>query len=518
MPKNLTLEQQIEKYIDDPDLRHLLNHSADIAPLLDSIEDTYSSLARELKSVKRTLEYRTRAFETSRKLLTKKNQEISHRANHDSLTGLPNREYLYERLNSSVLQSQRNDTPFALLFIDLDKFKIVNDNFGHDIGDILLQKIAERMRTVIRETDTIARLAGDEFCILLMNVESPTDSARVAHSLLRKFTQPFQIENNDFIINMSIGISHYPDDGKTTTTLLKNADIAMYEAKQKGTNHIQFYEKRLTEQVSERIEFEKDLYEAVENKDFCLQFEPVLNTDSKDLTAAIVSVSWLHPVRGRIYPKNFYDVVTDKRLYLPVVEWVIEQCCLQLKIWENKQLPDISISVAIEKGQFLHKELIRSIITILNRYPNAAKCIELTVSEDIIAVNQNLALRQFKQLDKLGFKLAISNCGSGLLPMNFFQKANINSIYLDSSLVQKLDSSDSSALLIGGIIDMLRKIQIKTHAPGIQNINQLQNINCETVSGKHFGEPMSEKEFQIIHSRFKTTEPPMLIQDNLLLG
>jgi len=521
MPNSLTLQQQIEKYVKDPDLRHLLTHNSDLVPLLNSITETYSTLNRELRSVKQTLEKRTGEFKKSHQKLTIKNQEISHRANHDSLTGLPNREFLLERLNTSILQFQRNKNPFALLFIDIDDFKSVNDSYGHDYGDVLLQKIAKRLKTVIRETDTIARLAGDEFCVLLMDVESPSDSARVARSLIRKFDQPFEIEEHQFQVTMSIGISHYPEDGKSTSHLLKHADIAMYEAKQQGTNHIQFYEKRLTEQVSQRIEFEKDLYLSIEKQELQLQFQPVLESKSGNLSGSKVSVSWQHPVRGHIHQKQFFDVTTDRRLYLPILEWVIEQSCLQLESWENKQLPCLKLSVPVEQGQFFHKDLIERLTSLLDRFPEAKTLIELTVNENVIAVNQELALSQFKKLNKLGWQVAISNCGSGLLPIIFLQKSNINSIHIDNKLIQKIDSSDSTARLVKGIINMASYLHIHTHASGVKNLTQLQvleGLNCGTISGSHFGEPMDENQFRIILNRFKSTDTTFQDQDNLLLG
>ncbi len=521
MPEKLTLEQQIEKYIDDPELRYLLKHSDELAPFLESIENTYNVLNRELRSVKQILKYRTKAFETSQQLFTLKNQEINHRANHDSLTGLPNREHLLERIDASILQSQRSNTHFSLLFIDLDKFKLVNDHFGHDIGDLLLQKIAKRLRTIIRETDSVARLGGDEFCILLMNVESATDSARAARSLLNKFTKPLTINGQQLEIDMSIGISHYPEDGKTITTLLKNADIAMYEAKQRGPNNIQFYEKRLTEQVAQRIEFEKDLYEALIKKEFELQFQPMLQTGSGDLSGVIVTEFWLHPVRGRICSEQFYEIATDNSLFLPMLEWLFEQCCLQIQIWKKLQLPCVDISIAIEQGQFLHKALMASLLPIMSRYPEESKYIVFTVDEEIIAINQTLALTQFSQLAKLGIGIAISNCGSGLLPVNFLQKANINSLYIDSELIQEMDSSVSTARLVKGIVTMAKQVQIKTHAPGVTNSKQqrnLKNIGCHSISGRQLTEPMNETEFRSILARFKDTDTAIQIQDNLLLG
>ncbi len=521
MPNNLTLKQQIEKYVKDPDLRHLLTHNSDLVPLLNSITDTYSSLNRELRSVKQTLDKRTGEFEKSHQKLTVKNQEISHRANHDSLTGLPNREYLLERLDTSILQFQRINSPFALLFIDIDDFKSVNDHFGHNCGDILLQKIALRLKTVIRETDTIARLAGDEFCVLLMDVESPADSARIARSLISKFDTPFEIDEYEFQVTMSIGISHYPEDGQDTSSLLKNADIAMYEAKQRGPNHIQFYEKRLTEQVSQRIEFEKDLYQAIDKQELQLQFQPVLESGSGNLSGSRVCVSWQHPVRGLILQKQLFDVTTDRRLYLPILEWVVEQCCLQLESWENKQLPCLKVSIPIEQGQFFHKKLIECMTSLLKRFPEAKSFIELTVNENIIVVNQDLALSQFKKLNKLGWQFAISNCGTGLLPIIFLQKSNINSIHIDSLLIQKVDSSDSTARLVKGIINMASYLQIHTHAPGIKNLTQLrvlEEMNCGSISGSHFGEPMDENQFRIVLNRFKSKDTVLNVQDNLLLG
>ncbi len=521
MLKNLTLKQQIKKYVKDSDLRHLLTHNSDLVPLLNSISDTYSSLNRELHSVKQTLEKRTGEFIKSHEKLTNTNQEISHRANHDGLTGLPNRGYLLERLDTSILQFQRINSPFAILFIDIDNFKSVNDHFGHDYGDILLQKIAQQLKTIIRETDTIARIAGDEFCVLLMDVESPADTARIARSLMSKFDTPFEIHEHEFQVTMSIGISHYPEDGQDTSSLLKNADIAMYEAKQRGANHFQFYERRLTEQISQRIEFEKDLYKAVDKQELQLQFQPVLEPGSGNLLESRVCVSWQHPVRGLIPQKQFFDVTTDRRLYLPILEWVLEQCCLQLESWENKELPCLKVSIPIEQGQFFHKKFIESMTSLLKRFPEAKSFIELTVNENIIVINQELALSQFNKLNKLGWQFAISNCGTGLLPIIFLQRSNINSIHIDSLLIQKIDSSDSTARLVKGIINMASYLQIHTHAPGIKNLTQLQvleEMNCGSISGSYFGEPMDENQFRIVLNRLKSNDTVFNVQDSLLLG
>ena len=521
MAEKLSLEQQIQEHIKDPELRHLLTHSKDFAPLLESIESTYSKLQRELRATKQTLDSQSRAYNSSQKRLTIENQEISHRAYHDSLTGLPNREYLLERLESSILQSQRNNTPFALLFIDLDKFKIVNDTYGHDYGDQLLQKVAIRLETVIRETDTIARLAGDEFCILLMNVESPTDSARVARTILREFTQAIDIKSQSFQVNMSIGISHFPEDGKTRTTLLKNADIAMYEAKQKGSNRIQFYEQRLTEQVTQRIEFEKDLAQAIKKEELNIQLQPQLKTESGELLGATATVYWQHPIRGKITAENFYDIATDNRLLLPVFEWMLEQCCLQIEYWKEKELPSVQISIPVIRQQFLHKNFIKSLINTLKRHPKAVSSLELLVSENVVAKDSNLAMRQFKQINALGLGTALSRCGSGLLPAGFFQKAKIKSIHLDENLIKEINTSESKTRLIRGLINLARNLEITTHAPGVTQASErqtLEQMKCDQVSGSYYNQPMDFNDFNIILSRFKSQELAIQVQDNLLLG
>ena len=439
MANRKTVDQQIREYVENPELRLQLTQNSEFASLLEAIENTYISMEQEIKTIEQTLNYRTRAYNYSQQLLTKQNQEISHRAYHDSLTGLPNREYLLERLEASILQSHRNNTPFALLFADLDEFKSVNDIYGHDYGDQVLQQVAKRLRTVIRETDTIARLAGDEFCILLMNVDSPAHSARVAQAIFRQFKKPLQIKEHTFQIAMSVGISHYPEDGKTTSTLLKNADIAMYEAKQKGSNKLQFYEKRLTEQVTQRLEFEKDLAKAIEKEQLKIRLQPQLQTRSGNLIGATATLFWEHPVRGQIDSKYFYDVATDNRLLLPVFEWLLEQCCGQIQFWQKHKQPPITISVPVDSRQFLHKLFIKSVVNILSAYPQSNNFLEILVSEDVIVSDKDLAMGQFRKLNKLGLKTALSQCRSGLIPTEFFKQASIQSLHLDKNLIQEME-------------------------------------------------------------------------------
>jgi diguanylate cyclase (GGDEF)-like protein len=471
--ENNNLEQLIKEHIKDKALREQLLNSPDLQSLSQAIAKSFD--------------------------------EMQHRAYHDSLTGLPNRQAFYERLENTLIQAQRTNLPFSLLFIDLDHFKAINDHYGHEAGDQLLKEVANRFKSVLRESDMVARISGDEFCILLSNIESPAHSARVVRTLFNQFRKPVELANQQVDVHLSVGISHFPDDGNSADELLRHADIAMYEAKQQEENSLHFYEKRLTEQVSERVEFERDLSAAINNDQLHISLIPNLETATGKLIGAQASLDWQHPVRGVINSSHFFDVATDKRLLLPLLKWFTQACCEQLVEWHQQYQVPLQLSIPVDYRQFLHQEFLDCLTKIAKQFPKQVDAIELLVDEKVVSKDPTLALQQFRALHQLGFQSGLSGCGRGLLPAGFFKRGRISTLEIDSQLLSNMLTNEESKGMVKGMIVIADSININSRAVGLtsfQQIDLLESLNCQQVQGPYFSEALSTVDFKTIIARF----------------
>ncbi len=508
MKPKISLTRLIDTTIQDPELKQLLHTTPELVALQDEINTQFALYEEQIVRYQERLRFNLKDTHLKNNETDKEIKSLTYKAYHDSLTGLPNRTYLFERIESAIMQAHRSANPFAIMFIDLDGFKTINDNYGHDFGDKMLQLVAERLIEITRETDMVARLAGDEFCVHLMNMETAAQSARVAKAIIDGFRKPIAFDDAEFVINLSIGISHYPMDGQTTKQLMKNADVAMYEAKKRGTNLFQFYEHRLTERVNERLEFEKDMLDAITKNEIGLTFQPYLDLASGQMASIDIGMEWRHETRGLIDSALFYQGVSNSHLLMRLIQWQIHECCQLQKNWQLRGYPELRMRLFIDEKQFLHKELLKYIARGMEQADNVDPDIEIVISESALYSQPELTKRIVVQLDKLGLKTGIHFTTSGYLAVTSLKDAGVQSLSIAHESLAALVGEQVQVELLQGMNSLCDAININLLVSGIEDEHQKRlyfEHGITKLSGKHFSTQLNEDEFDTVLKRFKDT-------------
>ena len=423
---------------------------------------------------------------------------LDHQAHHDPLTGLPNRLLFENRLRSALDGSRADDQLGAVLFLDLDRFKQINDSLGHPVGDQLLKAIAARLKLQLRDIDTVARLGGDEFIILLPGLHQPQDAEQVAQKLLECFRAPFQLDNHEFFISASIGISLYPKDGLDVATLVKNADAAMYQSKAKGRNRSEFYTRSLTFQVNERMAMEQELRRALERDELCLYYQPKFCLRSQSLVGAEALVRWPHPVFGDIPPDRFIPVAEESGLILPLGDWVLEQACRQLQEWQESGHGFGALSVNLAGAQLHQPGLLPRISTLLQRYNLAPELLQLEITENFIMNQAGEALNILHRLKQLGVQLAIDDFGTGYSSLSYLKRLPLDVLKIDQSFVRGLPDDPHDLAITRAIIALGNSMQLTVIAEGVETKAQelcLAAEGCLQIQGYVVSCPLSAEAF-----------------------
>lgn len=420
-------------------------------------------------------------------------QKLEYQAMHDSLTGLPNRILLDDRIRQAIANSGRYHKFFAVLFIDLDRFKLVNDSLGHEFGDKLLKAIAKRLSSLIRTEDTLARLGGDEFVLAIPGLKNPEDSAAIAQKILSSFNRPFHIATREINIVASMGISVYPSNGKTATTLLKNADIAMYEAKEKGGSQFKFYTNKLNQQLSKQMQLEADLRNGLVKKEFFLLYQPQFNLKDRKLQAVEALLRWQNPKRGLVLPIDFIPLAEESGLIVPIGEWVIEEVCRQINAWRESGLPNIRVAVNVGTPQLKQSNFAMIVSRLLKQYQIDPQYIEIEITENVIIAHTEIH-RMIQQLKKLGVKIVLDDFGTGNSSLNYLKRIPFDRLKIDQSFVQNINKSRSDEVIIEAIIAMARSLNFKVLAEGVETQNQMEFLagqRCDEVQGYLLSRPVS---------------------------
>ncbi|ASQ44799.1 EAL domain-containing protein [Legionella clemsonensis] len=424
-------------------------------------------------------------------------EQLQHQATHDSLTQLPNRVLLTDRLSQLISHARRNNTVFCVLFFDLDRFKLINDSFSHIAGDKLLQDVVKRIRHVMREEDTLARLGGDEFVALLKSHDE-TNVAKIAKKLLDVFRNPFAVNSHQIRITPSIGIATFPRDGQTIDELLRNADIAMYRAKEQGGNQFQFYTFSLGKKSVARMELEAELYQAIKRNEFSLCYQPQLDFKTKKLVSAEALIRWHHPRKGILLPINFIPLAEETGLILPIGEWVLREACKQNKRWQQLGLPPIRVAVNVATKQLRHPEFSTTVRKILTETQLSPEFLEIEITENVILTSIE-ATTIFSELKKLGVHLALDNFGSGYMLLNHLKVFPIDRIKIDQSYINNIDYNKVDEVIIQAIITLARSLDLEVVAEGVESCEQIQFLEthqCTEAQGYYFCKPLASNEFE----------------------
>ncbi|WP_292957773.1 EAL domain-containing protein, partial [Neptuniibacter sp. UBA847] len=420
---------------------------------------------------------------------------IRQQANYDSVTSLPNRNLFTDRLNQALALTDRNHSKTALLFIDLDRFKYVNDTYGHHIGDLLLKSVADRLKDEIRKSDTVARLGGDEFAVIISNVKKPAVVETVARKILTSLSAPFNLESYEAHISCSIGIAFYPDHSTQAESLIIHADSAMYRAKQSGRNTYEYYNEDLSKELAQRRDIEKDLYQALDKNEFFLEYQPIWNIEHSKVESIEALIRWNHPEKGIIYPDAFIPLSEESDLILQIGEWVIDHCCeFAQQLQRNYSAPP-KVSLNVSSLQFMKSGLILKIEKALadNNIKGYAICIEIT--ESVLLIDQKNIEEQLTGIRSMGIEISVDDFGTGFSSLSYLKKYPINRIKIDKSFIDDLEKNSEDRTLVSGMISLANSLSLKTIVEGVESDGQLaiiQQYGNPMIQGYLFNRPMRE--------------------------
>ncbi len=421
-------------------------------------------------------------------------EQIEHQANYDALTGLPNRNLLLDRLKQAV-SSQRQARSIAVVFIDLDHFKLVNDSLGHNAGDKLLQKMAERLRSAVRDGDTVSRMGGDEFILVLNDQHNEEIIFRAMQRIVGKVNEPLTIDGRELYVTASAGISLHPQDGADVETLLKNADAAMYRAKENGRNNFQFYTAEMNMLVNERLSLETSLRRALERDEFLLHYQPKLNLKTGRIVGVEALVRWQHPEWGLIYPDRFIPLAEETGLIVQIGEWVLRTACTQNRAWQDAGLPLIVMSVNLSPRQFRQDALFRSVARILSETGLRPEHLEMEITESMVMHNAEASIAILKGLKEIGVHLSVDDFGTGYSSLAYLKSLPIGILKIDRSFVHDINGpgGKSDGVLAQAIISLGHSLKLKVIAEGVEEDAQLAFLkanHCDEAQGYLFSRPV----------------------------
>src|SRR5713101_1404144 len=434
--------------------------------------------------------------------------QMTHSAQHDLVTNLPNRMLLNDRISQAIALAHRQKRPLAVLFLDLDRFKYINDSLGHAAGDKLLQSVAKRLLAGVRGSDTVSRQGGDEFIVLLSEISHPEDAATSAKKILLSVSAPHSIGGQDLHIDGSIGISIYPEDGEDAETLIKNADTAMYHAKENGRNNFQFFKAEMNLKAMERQSLEGSLRRALELEEFLLHYQPTVNLDSGEITGVEALIRWRQSDRGLIPASQFVPVAEDCGLIIPIGRWVLREACRQARAWQDAGLPPLPIAVNVSAVEFREKGFVESVRTILSETGLPAQYLELELTEGVLMEDTESATSVLQKLKIMGIHIAVDDFGTGYSSLSYLRQFPIDALKIDQSFVHQI-TSDPDDSIVSAIIHMGKSLKHLVIAEGVETQEQrayLQTQRCTEGQGYLFSRPLGAAQFaHLLQAAMKDT-------------
>jgi len=415
-------------------------------------------------------------------------ERMAFLAQYDSLTGLANRSLFKELLGLALARAERNGKHVALMFLDLDRFKIINDSLGHDGGDQVLKVVAERLRSRMRKSDTVARLGGDEFTVILEGIGTVQDATNVAQELLEIVAQPIMVQDQELFVTPSIGIAIHPQYGKDSETLIKNADMAMYRAKRQGRNTYRFYTTTMegNGKASQHLAMETNLRHALDREEFLLHYQPLIDMKSGRVIALEALLRWCHPERGLIQPEEFIPLAEENGMIVPLGEWVLSTACRQNKEWQEAGLPLASVSVNLSARQFRQKSFVGKVANILAQSQLDPKFLELELTESLLFESNGASTNRLKELKALGIKISIDDFGTGYSSLSYLKCFPIDTLKIDRSFVGDIPSNEGDSAIASGMIALAHGLHMKVTAEGVETQAQwefLRDRGCDAIQG-----------------------------------
>ena len=424
--------------------------------------------------------------------------QMTHSAQHDPVTNLPNRLLLSDRITQAIALARRQNRPIAVIFLDLDRFKYINDSLGHAVGDNLLQSVSRRLLANVRGSDTVSRLGGDEFVVLLSEITCPEDAATGAKRILLSLNAPHFIAGQDLIVNGSIGISIHPEDGEDAETLVKNAYTAMYHAKENGRNNFQFFKAEMNLKAVERQSLEVGLRRALGREEFLLHYQPKVNLDTGEITGVEALIRWQQPDRGLVLPAQFVPIAEDCGLIVQIGRWVLREACRQARAWQNAGLPPLPIAVNVSAVEFRDKGFVEGVRAILLETGLAARYLELEVTEGVLMEDAESTDAVLQELKTMGVHLAVDDFGTGYSSLSYLRQFPIDVLKIDQSFVRQITTDLDDSSIVSAIIHMGKSLKHLVVAEGIETQEQrayLQTQRCTEGQGYLFSRPLGAVQF-----------------------
>lgn len=435
---------------------------------------------------------------------------MRHLAVHDVLTSLPNRTLFLDRLRQALLSARRFQRGVTVLFVDLDRFKDINDHFGHDVGDLMIQEMGQRLSRIIRDSDTAARLGGDEFAIIQTDVQNIEDTIVLAQRIIDELCQPFDCRGIRLHSTASVGITLFPEDGENPEQLVKNADMAMYAAKAEGRNNYRFFLPSMHERVKERKTIEEDLRNALEHDQLELYYQPKIDCRTERVVGAEALVRWHHPDRGMIMPGEFISVAEECGLINRLGAWVLEKACKQTQIWRDSSLPGLRIAVNLSPAQFQDAELVSSVTRIVKDTAMPEGTLELEITESILMNNPEKAVSTLKELKALGVMIAIDDFGTGYSSLNYLKRFPVSSIKIDQSFVNDIHVDMDDKAIVDAVIGLGHSLNLEVVAEGVEEVEQLDYLRekgCDFIQGYLYSKPLPADTFVTWVTERQAQEP-----------
>jgi diguanylate cyclase (GGDEF)-like protein/PAS domain S-box-containing protein len=424
--------------------------------------------------------------------------QMAHSAQHDFLTGLPNRMLFTDRVTQAIALAERHVKKVGVLFLDLDGFKHINDSLGHPFGDKLLQSIVKRLLDCVRGSDTVSRQGGDEFVVLLSEMEQSEDAALTAGRMLKAVAEAHPIDQHDLHVTTSIGVSVYPDDGLDAETLIKNADTAMYQAKENGRQSYQFFKPAMNVRAVERQSIEESLRRALERNEFALHYQPKINLRTREITGAEALIRWTHPIRGPVPPGQFIPVAEDCGLILPIGQWVLREACKQARAWLDAGLPLATMAVNISAMEFRDDNFLENVFATLKDTRLDPRALELELTESVLMKRAESTASVLKTLRARGVQVAVDDFGTGYSSLSYLRKFPIDALKIDQSFVRQITTVPDETTIVTAVISMGRSLKLRVVAEGVetqQELEFLQAQQCDEAQGYYFSRPVVAQQF-----------------------